>query len=141
VGFFDEDLPRGNDGDFIRRVCRNYHVDFVPDVLVRVFVGHDERITSSTQERWEKGIRAQRAKLRKFGDDLAELPEVKANILIKLGYFYCRAGDAAKGMQYFLAGIKLNPRSMPRTFLLNVKFLICKIPDYFMKWLRDKCMP
>ncbi len=27
---FDETLPRGNDGDFIRRVCQRYHVYLVP---------------------------------------------------------------------------------------------------------------
>ena len=40
IGGFDESLPRGNDGDFIRRVCRKYEVDFIPKVLVKVYIAH-----------------------------------------------------------------------------------------------------
>jgi len=43
IGGFDEELPRGNDGDFIRRVCLRYEVDYVPEMLVRVYVEHGHK--------------------------------------------------------------------------------------------------
>ena len=40
IGGFDITIRRGNDGDLIRRVCMKYEVDYVPEVLVKVNIGH-----------------------------------------------------------------------------------------------------
>lgn len=75
VGGFDESLPRGNDGDFIRRICRVYKVDVVPEVLVRVHVAHGyERITSETDRGIRNHLLAQQAKLDKFPEELRAHP-------------------------------------------------------------------
>jgi len=89
---FDEALPRGNDGDFIRRVCRKYLVDVVPEVLVRVCVGHKGRISGSSSRDLYNAIRGGEAKLRKFEWELNKLPEVHTNILLRLGVTYQALG-------------------------------------------------
>jgi glycosyltransferase involved in cell wall biosynthesis len=109
TGGFDEGLPRGVDGDFVRRMCLYYEVSYVPEVLVKYHVGHEKRITASSKNRWENGIRAQLTKLKKFSDELAELPKVKANIYLKLAYFYCMKGVPKEGIRYWLKCLKSNP--------------------------------
>ena len=67
VGGFDEDLPRGNDGDFLRRTCLKYSVDLVPEVLVRVNVSQQrERITRFDEQGIRNAIKGQSVKLARF---------------------------------------------------------------------------
>ena len=74
IGGFDESLPRGNDGDFIRRICKRMKVDYVPQVLVRYYVGHNhQRITRSDTDGIRNAILSQKVKLSKFEHDLAKL--------------------------------------------------------------------
>jgi len=132
VGGFDESLPRGNDGDFIRRVCRDYEVDYVPEVLVYVFVGHTG-ITASGKDRYQKGIKAQLAKLNKFQDELKALPEVKSSILLKLAHFYCKKGDLKRGRLYYLEAITISPSVLRKVYKqLLATFLGHKF--YNTKW-------
>jgi glycosyltransferase involved in cell wall biosynthesis len=110
VGGFDEDLPRGNDGDFIRRVCREYHVDYVPEVLVRYRTGHGEkRITREDREGIENAIRANRAKLDKFEDDLRRYPSARAAVLSTLGWRYGQLGDWRASLGYFARAARADP--------------------------------
>jgi len=110
VGGFDEDLPRGNDGDFIRRVCREYHVDYVPEVLVRYRVGHgSQRITRDDREGIENAVRANRAKLDKFGSDLRRYPAARAAILSTLGWRYSQLGKWRAALDHFARAARLDP--------------------------------
>jgi glycosyltransferase involved in cell wall biosynthesis len=90
---FDESLPRGNDGDFIRRVCRKYLVDLVPEVLVHVHVGHRGRISGSSAQDLHNVITGGETKLRKFGWELKKLPEAHTNVLLKLAVTYQALGN------------------------------------------------
>jgi glycosyltransferase involved in cell wall biosynthesis len=103
VGSFDESLPRGNDGDFIRRVCLKYEVDFIPEVLVKVRVGHGhERITSKldTDGVWY-AIKSQEIKLAKFKNELPKYPKQEANILASIGYYYSLLPDWKTCVHFF----------------------------------------
>jgi glycosyltransferase involved in cell wall biosynthesis len=94
INGFDEKLPRGNDGDFIRRVCRSYAVDVVPEVLVKVYVEHGyERITGVDEKSIRNAIRSQEDKLVKFKDDLKDYRCQTANIFAILGFHYAQLQD------------------------------------------------
>jgi glycosyltransferase involved in cell wall biosynthesis len=93
VGYFDEYLPRGNDGDFSRRVCRVFKVDYVPKVLARIHVGHKDRISSGEREGLINDIKAGMAKLNKFDSELREHPKIRANILLKIAASQARLGN------------------------------------------------
>jgi len=97
---FDESLPRGNDGDFIRRVCRKYLVDFVPEVLVHVHVGHRGRISGSSPQDLYNAIIGGETKLQKFGRELKKLPEAHTNILLKLAVTYQGLGNNRRALFY-----------------------------------------
>ncbi len=106
VGDFDNSLPRGNDGDFIRRVCRDYQVDYVPEVLVKVHVGH-ERLTSdwTTDGSWY-AIKSQEIKLTKFMKDLGKYPKQEANILASIGYYYSLLFDFKNCVCFFSKAVR-----------------------------------
>ncbi|RCU48004.1 glycosyltransferase family 2 protein [Haloplanus salinus] len=110
VGGFDESLPRGNDGDFIRRVARESRVEYVPEVLVRHYVDHEyERITDETSESIANAIKANEAKLKKFATELDEKPALKGEIYARLGLRHCQLGHYLTGMRYHLKAVRQDP--------------------------------
>lgn len=112
VGMFDETLPRGNDGDFIRRVCREYEVDFVPEVLVRVYIGHgSQRISACDDKGIRNHINAQITRLEKFADAFRKHPKEKANIYIDISLHYSRLRDLRKAMVFWWKAFKTSPLS------------------------------
>lgn len=101
VGGFDEALPRGNDGDFIRRVCHDYHADYVPEVLVRCHIDHGfERITAVDRKGMLNAINSHTVKLNKFRADIPRYPEQAANIFSQLGEAYLQLGEL-RGAAYW----------------------------------------
>ena len=86
---FDESLPRGNDGDFIRRVSQKYEVDYVPEVLVRIYSGHGyDRISTNDMQGVVNAIRSQRVKLKKFREELDRYPYQASNIYTAIAFDY-----------------------------------------------------
>lgn len=103
LGGFDESLSRGIDGDFIRRVCREYKVDFVPETLVRYHVGHGhQRITRADAEGIRNAIQGKHTKLRKFPDELERYPRRKANIYAGIAYHHSQLGEWGSSGGYYL---------------------------------------
>ena len=107
LGGFDESLPRGNDGDFIRRVCRQYKVDFVPEVLVYYYVGHPHRITSDSPSGIRAARRSEETKLVKFKQELNALPHIHVVILKKISRQCIQLGDFAPVDSHLLQIAKL----------------------------------
>lgn len=114
VGGFDENLPRGIDGDFIRRVCREYKVDFVPETLVRYNVGHGhKRITRSDPEGIRNALKGEHTKLQKFPDLLDRYPRRKANIYARIAYHHGQLHEWDRCMGYFLRSFRTSTISIP----------------------------
>ena len=112
VGVFDVDLRRGNDGDFIRRVARKYAVDVVPEVLVRVNVGHGfDRITKGDEQGIRNAIKSHQVKLTKFADELDSYPKQTANILSAIGHHHAQLGEWITAAGYFLRAVRRAPLS------------------------------
>ena len=109
---WDESLHRGNDGDFIRRVCQRYEVDFVPEVLVRVHTGHGhQRITDSKESSIRYAIRGQEIKLVKFRGELAKYPKQTANIYAIIAYHHFQLGDWRRGVALYGKAVHTCPFS------------------------------
>jgi len=112
IGGFDESLPRGNDGDFIRRICREYEVDFVPEVLVKVYTGHGrEQITRYDEQGVRNAIKGQTAKLIKFRDELHKYPKQTAAIYSIIAHHYSQLGDWRNCMAFYLRALRTCPFS------------------------------
>ena len=125
VGGFDESLLRGNDGDFIRRVCRKYEVDFVPEVLVKVHTAYGlGRISDNDKEGLKNAIIGEKAKLKKFGKELFELPKIRAHILLKIANHYSALGQKAKANQLEREAIQLDKKILLKKFYLSFPHFI-----------------
>ena len=112
IGGFDESLPRGNDGDFIRRVCRKFKVEFIPEVLVRVNVGHgNQRISSNNKESIKNAIKGEKIKFSKFHKELNALPEQKSNIYTHIGNHYAALRHFKSAFRYYLKAIIASPKN------------------------------
>ena len=98
---FDENLPRGNDGDFIRRIAKYYSVDYVPKVLARVHVGHEDRISVDSGKNLKNAIFALEKRLKDFEKDFSKYPNQNANVLAKIGTTCFMTGQVRKGFSCF----------------------------------------
>jgi len=113
IGEFDESLPRGNDGDFIRRVCRKYMVDFIPEVLVNVYVEHgSERISDNNKQGLLNAIQGQSVKLEKFKSELKQLPIQKSNIYSTIGFHYSQLRDWPAAVRSYIKAFFVFPFSL-----------------------------
>lgn len=107
VGGFDEELPRGNDGDFIRRVALGCDVDVVPEVLVRVHLGHgSSRITSSDEPGIRNAIKSQAAKLTKFEGELPKYRRQTATIYAIMAHHYVELGEWWQALRHYTLALK-----------------------------------
>ena len=112
VGYFDEDLKRGIDGDFIRRLCYKYKVDFVPAVLVKYYTDHGNvRITREDRSGILNAIESESLKLDKFKNELMSFPKQKANIIASIGLLNLKLNNWSEGKNYFIKAIRIYPFS------------------------------
>jgi glycosyltransferase involved in cell wall biosynthesis len=112
LGGFDERLLRGNDGDFIRRICKNYEVDLIPKVLVNVHIGHGPRVTSTTREGWQNDESAIRIKLAKFEQEFKSFPKAFAETMIRLGYVQGKLGAHVASLASYARAVHKTPTSL-----------------------------
>lgn len=113
VGYFDESLPRGNDGDFSRRVCYKFKVDYVPKILAKIHVGHEDRISSGKREGIKNHIKAGIAKLEKFENELKQHPRIRARILLQIAIAQAQLGNRSEAISLLCQAFKAdmtNPR-------------------------------
>jgi glycosyltransferase involved in cell wall biosynthesis len=107
VGGFDEELPRGNDGDFIRRVALCYAVDVVPEVLVKVHLDHgSSRITSSDEQGTRNAIKSQAVKLTKFKEELPKYRRQTATIYAIMAHHYVELGEWRPALHHYTLALR-----------------------------------
>jgi hypothetical protein len=113
VDGFDEDLPRGNDGDFIRRVSREYKIEFVPEILVNYYVEHGrDRITSEDEQGIRNAIHGKKTKLQKFDGELNQYPKRKAMIYSNLARRYGQVGEYNNSLRYHARAVTASPNTL-----------------------------
>lgn len=109
---FDETLPRGNDGDFIRRIALNYEIDFVPEPLVVSYVEHGHRRISQHDEQGARdAIAGQKAKLEKFSEELQSHPKKRAMIYARIGLRQVQLSEYPASVKSFSQAIRTAPAS------------------------------
>ncbi len=107
VGFFDENLPRGNDGDYWRRVCKHYYVDFVPEVLVEVHTGHRDRISVNSDDSLRNHIKAAKLRLSRFEEDFKNYPDAEAKVLWNIVKTHMKLRDRKNALSVVLKIMRL----------------------------------
>ena len=119
---FDEKLLRGNDGDFIRRISKFFHVDFVPMVLCKVHVGHEDRITVNNPKNLKNEISSYKERLEKFKTDFNSYPNKKANIFLKISISYLKLSQFKNTFMYFLNALKVSS-SLSNKFSIGITMI------------------
>ena len=128
---FDETLSNGEDDqDFIRRICKNYHIGYVPEVLVKVYVDHDScgRISDLSSDKNKKEfLDGVFLRLKKFEDDFRKNPRLKASVYTRISRLYAQLGQTKKSLQFLIKAFALYPFSgRVRSSLRIVKMLLSK---------------
>lgn len=119
---FDESLPRGVDGDFIRRVSQEYKFNYVPEALVRYYIEHGhKRMTRDDVEGIRNRINGLQTKLTKFDAALDSYPARAANIYGDLAFQYGRLGEWSHSVRYYWKAILTAPLSRyPYFWILRI---------------------
>jgi len=112
VGGFDPALPRGNDGDFIRRVALRHEVRVMPEVLVHLDVGHGPRITADDEPGVRAAIAAEQAKLDKFAKELERYPRQRAAICGTIAFHHTQLGEWALAGRWFARALATRPLAL-----------------------------
>jgi glycosyltransferase involved in cell wall biosynthesis len=137
IGGFDESLPRGNDGDFIRRVSLNYQVEVVEEVLLKYYTDSVDRITSTWDHQGiQSAIKSQTIKLSKFKEELVKHPSKKASILASVAYYHSLDQNWLISFFYWYRALLKDPQSTVvksygkkslLVFIVKLKTLIKKL--------------
>ena len=119
IGYFDESLPRGNDGDYWRRVTKQYHVDFVPQIVAKVSISSPNRISTDSKESLRNHIKSARIRMSKFRAEFNQYPEAEARLLYNIMKTHVRINEYKEAFKCLIEILRiLNLR-----FDLWVKFL------------------
>ena len=111
VGLFDEELFRGNDGDYWRRISQYYQVDYVPYVLANIYVGHEDRISVRSSVNLRNAIHSIEKRLAKFADVYKQYPVQACNARSQILAMRIHLKDYVNAMKDLLDIIKrLNVR-------------------------------
>jgi len=123
VGLFDTSLPRGNDGDFIRRITKKYKVDYVPEALVKYYTEHGaRRITRKDRSGIRNHIKGNKAKFEKFETELKCYPRRAARIHADIGYHYALLNEWQSSIHHFHKAIFTAPYE-PRIYMWLLRTL------------------
>jgi glycosyltransferase involved in cell wall biosynthesis len=113
IGGFDESVPRGVDGDYLRQFSLKYEVDYVSEVLVRYHVDHGhQRMTGDTRDSIRRAIVGQQITLDKFKNKLIDYPKEASGLLAITAYDYSRIGEMKNCFSYFFKALKLYPTNI-----------------------------
>lgn len=127
---FDEELPCLNDGDFIRRITKHYHVDYIPKILANIYVGHPDRISVQSRKNLLDGIKELRKRLDTFRDDYRNCYKAWSNILFAIGLSYIKAGMLRKGIVFLVRAFLKDPLN-GRSCLFVPKVIINRLNNIF----------
>jgi len=125
VGVFDVNLPRGNDGDFIRRVTKYYKVKVIKEVLVNYHVENVElnpRISILDNKGLINDINSIEVKLEKFRDDFIERPRIRFIVLKTLFQRYVVSQQYSNAVSTYKIAIAVSS-DWDRYYLLAVALI------------------
>jgi len=124
IGFFDEKLRRGIDGDFVRRVSLNYKIGVVPEILVKYYLDDENRITRNDKEGLLNEIYAQKDKINKFRKIMKKYPKEYSNLNVKIGLDYILLGKFLSACKYFYRSFLIYPLNKKLYIMLFKSLMI-----------------
>jgi len=104
VGFFDVNLPSGQEWELIIRISKKYKIDFVPEVLINYYI-HG----ANTDSYPKKIIKGFELILSKHRDDYLSNTALYALQYYKLGHRCFKHGFMSRGRTHLLNTVKFAP--------------------------------
>ena len=122
IGGFDTNLPRGNDGDFIRRVTKYYKVKVVKETLVEYHIEHigsNPRISLPNKKGILNDLKGIEIKLEKFSGDFNCKPNQHIQVLLTLFQKYVSIGRYTKSFKIYKKALMIDGASN-KHYLLTI---------------------
>jgi glycosyltransferase involved in cell wall biosynthesis len=130
TGGFDERMINGADQDFIRRIAQKYLVDYIPEVLVKVYINHssESRLSDpAIKENNRNFISSLELTLNKFEQIFVKRPDLKAYVYSTIAYYYALLGEKKNFFKYNIKAWFLWPfRGRIKSTLRGIKILRLK---------------
>lgn len=103
VGGFDTNLVFGDDGEFVRRIAKSYKIDFIPEVLAKVYVNHGfTRQTDMNDQTYAEAIESLKYILEKFREDFNSRPHVRSSAYATIAVYYANLKNITGFVKYSL---------------------------------------
>lgn len=132
IGFFDESLPRGNDGNYWRRITKYYNVDFVPKVLANVHLDSKNRISHISKRGLQNEVNTLENRLEIFKSDFDSHLEQKVNILTLIGMDYLLIAKPGCFFKYMhmMADCDISWKNKTVCFGVNLRKAFSRLRQY-----------
>jgi glycosyltransferase involved in cell wall biosynthesis len=126
IGGFDTNLPRGNDGDFIRRATKYYKVKVVKEILVEYHIEHidsNPRISLPNKKGILNDVNSIEVKLEKFSGDFNSMPNQHLQVLLTLFQKYLSIGRYTQSFKIYKKALMIDGASN-KYYLLTIALVI-----------------
>lgn len=107
VGGFDTNLVFGDDGEFVRRVAKNFKIDFVPEVLAKVYTDHGfDRQSDLNAKTCIEAINSLKYIMEKYRDDFNARPQIKSVAYAFIACHYAHLNNILIFLRYTMLSLK-----------------------------------
>jgi len=107
IGGFDTNLVYGDDGEFVRRVAKEYKIDYVPVVLARVYINHGFiRQTDMSERSYMEAIDALKYIMEKYKDDFNVRPQIKSVAYASIACNYARLKNMSNFIKFAVLSVQ-----------------------------------
>ncbi len=121
INGFNESLKRGEDGDFVRNVCKYFNVDYVPEIVAKIHTGHQDRMSIITKKNCKNAIFELKFRLEKYNKDFDKYPDEKEEVLLKIAGHYFFLFKIKKSVKYFILFFQTKSN---KNFFQKIKLII-----------------
>ena len=128
IGYLDTELTRGADGNYWRRLCQRYEVDYIPEILANIHIAHSERISTISSTGLTNEAFTLEKRIRVFANEFKKYHDRHFNILILLAmnYFLLRKPRIACSYLKIAFRCKASLASKTKYFLSNIIIAIAR---------------
>lgn len=124
VGGFDTNLVFGDDGEFVRRIAKFYKIDFVPEVLAKVYVNHGYRRQSDlNEETYIEAISALNYIIDKYREDFDARPQTKSVAFAIIASYYANLFNISGYSKYAILSARTSFRPVGKYKMLTKSLL------------------
>lgn len=119
VGCFDENIPTAEDADLWVRLSKKYAFEHVPEALVKVHRGHENRLGLDTKS----VVKGHLKFYTKHEEKYQKNSHIESSFFMNLGRKLMSMGNLSMGRKYICRSIKTNPVSRKKYAFLIASFL------------------